>query len=120
MRQSVSLFLPACCCLFLNSPAHAQAPVEDRAAPQKTQSQAQMKAEYARKEKDAAADRLRAAEAELNEATRAQDAAAQRLEEAKRRAMAARSGLETARLNYQNAENRAAQAAAEVGQAWQK
>lgn len=119
MRKSIAAgILFGASVLAMNT--YAQAPVEDRAAAQKNQSQAQMKAEYARKERDAAAERVRAAEFELTEATRAQQNAEQALEEARRRALAARSSVEAARLQYQQADNRATQAAAAVGQNWPK
>ena len=110
-------------CIFglaIATTLYAQAPVEDRVNAPKAQNQAQMKAEYARQERELTAERLRAAQSELTDATRAQQIAEQNLEAAKRRAMTARGNLESARLSYQQADSRASQAAAQVGQAWQK
>ncbi|MBT9612934.1 MAG: hypothetical protein IV108_06685, partial [Burkholderiales bacterium] len=53
----------------------AQAPVEERVVPQKPQAQSQLKADFARKERQKAADRAHQAEQDLKEAQRALAAA---------------------------------------------
>lgn len=98
----------------------AQAPVEDRTVQQKPQTQSQFKADFARREKDRAADRTRQAENELAEAQRAQQAAEKQLQETQRRVDAAQKNLAQAKVDYQQAEARAVQTEAEVGQAWKK
>ena len=100
--------------------ALAQARVEDRTVQQKPQTQFQFKADFARREKDRAADRSRQAENELAETKRAQQEAEKRLQETQRRVGDAQKGLEQAKRNYIEAEARAAKAEAEVGRAWKK
>ena len=78
MKRMYSLFL-----IGFSTVALAQAPVEDRTVQQKPQSQ--FKADFARREKDRAADRARQAENALAEAQRAQQAAEKRLQETQRR-----------------------------------
>jgi chromosome segregation ATPase len=110
-----------CLCLIgFSALASAQAPVEDRAAQQKPQAQSQLKADFARREKDRAADRMRRAEIELAEAKRAQRAAEKRLQETQNQVTNTQKSLEQAKVDYQQAEARAAQADAAVGQAWKK
>ena len=110
-------------CLFLigfSTVALAQAPVEDRTVQQKPQTQSQFKADFARREKDRAADRAPQAENALAETQRAQQAAEKHLQETQRRVDAAQKSLEQAKREYLQAEARAAQTEAEVGQAWKK
>ena len=110
-------------CLFLigfSTLALAQAPVEDRTVQQKPQTQSQFKADFAHREKDRAAERVRQTETELSEAQRAQQEAEKRLQETQRRVADAQKSLEQAKADYQQAEAHAAQTEAEVGQAWKK
>ncbi len=115
MKRMLYLFLIGFSTLVL-----AQAPVEDRTVQQKPQTQSQFKADFARREKDRAADRTRHAESELAEAKRAQQEAEKRLQETQRRVSDAQKGLEQAKRDYLEAEARAAKTEAEVGQVWKK
>ena len=110
-----------CLCLIgFSTLAWAQAPVEDRTVQQKPQVQSQLKADFARREKDRAAEHVRQTETELAEAKRAQQAAEKRLQETQNQVTNAQKSLQQAKADYQQAEARAAQADAAVGQAWKK
>ena len=96
----------------------AQAPVEDRTVQQKPQTQSQFKADFARREKNRAADRARQAETELAEAKRAQQTAEKHLQETQRRVDAAQKSLEQAKTDYQQAEARAVQTEGPIRLSW--
>jgi len=98
----------------------AQAPVEERAVTQKAQTQTQLKADFARKEKEKAADRMHQTEQDLKEAQRAQTAAEKQYEAAKQRSAAAQNALEKVQVDLKQAEARATQAEAEAEQSWRK
>ncbi len=104
--------------LVLSGVTLAQAPVEERQVKQPAHTQTQQKADYARKEKDKAADRVRQAEQDLKEAQRAQTAAEKQLEAAKQRSAAAQNALEKSQADLKQAEARAALTESEAEQAW--
>jgi uncharacterized protein (DUF3084 family) len=98
----------------------AQAPVEERPVKQPAQQHTQIKADFARTEKEKAADRLRQAESEVSEARRAQQVAEKNLQAAQQRLTSAQQKLTQAQAQYQQAKSNAAQSEAAVGQAWKK
>jgi predicted nucleic acid-binding Zn-ribbon protein len=105
---------------FISFIAHAQAPVEERQIKQPVHTQTQQKADFARTEKDKAADRLRQAEQDVKDAQGVQTAAEKQLETAKQRHAAAQKALDKAQADLKQAEARAKQAEAEAEQAWRK
>lgn len=106
--------------LVLASAALAQAPVEERQVKQPAHTHTQQKADFARKEKDKAADGVRLAEQDLKEAQRAQAAAEKQFEAAKQRNAEAQKALEKAQADLKQAEARAALTESEAEQAWRK
>jgi len=98
----------------------AQVPVEERAIPQRAQTQTQLKADFARKEKEKAAERVHQAKQDLKETQRAQAVAEKQLEAAKQRSAIAQKALEKAQADLMQAEARAKQTEAEAEQAWRK
>jgi len=106
--------------LSFSATVAAQAPVEERTVQQKPRTEFQLKADFARREKEKAADRMHQAETELAEAQRAQQTAEKHLQETQQRVTDAQKGLAQAQANYQQAAARAAQTQSEVDRAWQK
>lgn len=112
MKHFVFLFL------FVPFVAAAQALVEERQVIKPAHTQTQQKADYARKEKAKAVDRVRQAEQNLKEAQRAQSATEKQFEAAKQTSASAQSALEKAQADLSQAEARATQTEAEAVQTW--
>ncbi len=106
--------------LLVSGVTQAQAPVEERQVQLPSHRHAQIKADFARKEKAKAADRVHQAQTELAEAQRAQQEADMKLQAAQQRVGIAQKALSQAQQQYQKAEASAAQTAAEVEQTWKK
>lgn len=98
----------------------AQAPVEERAVPQRVQTQTQLKADFARQEKDKALERVHQAEQMLKVAQDAQARAAKQFELAQQARASAQAALEKSQAELKQAEARAAQTEQEAEQAWRK
>ena len=98
----------------------AQAPVEERQVQQPAHRHSQIKADFARKEKASAAERLQQTENEVSEAKQALQAAEKNLQAAQQRVTDALKKLAQAQAQYQQAEANAAKTEAEVGQTWKK
>ena len=105
--------------LFWGLPVWAQAPVEERPSKQPALRHSQLKADFARKEKDQAAERVRQIETELAEAQQAQQSAEKNLQMAQQHVVATQKKLTQAQNQYRQAESKATQTEAEVRRAWQ-
>lgn len=106
--------------LFVSCLAQAQAPVEERQVQLPAHRHAQIKADFARKEKAQAAERVQQAETELAESKRAQQEAEKKLQAAQQRVAVAQNALMQAQAQYRQAETNAAQTAAELEKTWKK
>lgn len=115
MKRILSLSL-----LCFSATVLAQAPVEERVVPQRVQTQTQLKADFARQEKEKALDQVRQAEQTLKAAQDAQARAAKQFELAQQARASAQAALEKSQAELKQAEARAAQTERDAEQAWRK
>ena len=106
--------------LFISFTTQAQAPVEERQVIKPAHTQTQQKADYARKEKDKAIDRVGQAEQDVKEAQRAQAATEKQFEAAKQTSASAQKVLENAQTDLSLAQARVTQTETEAVHTWRK